>query len=128
MPLAVAAVIASVGTAGEQRPAESLPVLAKDATAAEIEKAMRGYNQDLGVGCNYCHAEHADGRPDYVSDDVAKKQTARVMIGLLHDINTRYLAQLGDLRYIEPVTCGTCHRGQSTPPSFIPAVKGRQSP
>jgi len=41
------------------------------------------------------------------------------MISMLTDINDKYLAQLGgDRRYAVPVTCGSCHQGQSNPPAF----------
>ena len=38
---------------------------------------------------------------------------------MLTDINDKYLAQLGsDSRYANPVTCGSCHLGQTSPPAF----------
>jgi hypothetical protein len=42
------------------------------------------------------------------------------MISMTGDINNKYLAQLGDRRYSEPISCGNCHRGQIDPPSFEP--------
>jgi nitrate reductase cytochrome c-type subunit len=40
------------------------------------------------------------------------------MIGMLSDINTKYLAQVSDRRYSTPLTCGNCHQGQTTPPVY----------
>lgn len=81
---------------------------------------MKGYARELGVSCRHCHVEDPQTQTvDYVSDDKPAKQTARVMIAMLNDINDKYLARLGrDPRYSVPVTCGSCHQGQSTPPAF----------
>jgi hypothetical protein len=46
------------------------------------------------------------------------KNLARIMIGMTNDLNTKYLAQFGDRRYADPLTCGNCHRGQMKPPPF----------
>ncbi|MFT3905830.1 MAG: c-type cytochrome [Steroidobacteraceae bacterium] len=108
--------------AARPAPAQSahLQALPADTSAAELDDLMRRYNQELGVRCSYCHSENPQTRqPDYAADGNPAKQTARLMIAMLREINNRYLGQLGDLRYIEPVTCGTCHQGQSTPPGFV---------
>jgi hypothetical protein len=98
----------------------NLQVLSRDTPAADIGKLMKRYEQDLGVSCSYCHVEDREtGKIDYVSDDNPAKQTARLMIAMLEDINEKYLAQLGgDRRYAVPVTCGSCHQGRSSPPAF----------
>lgn len=46
------------------------------------------------------------------------------MIGMLSDINNKYLPQVGDRRYAEPISCGNCHQGQTSPPAF----EARSSP
>ncbi len=85
---------------------------------------MEKYNADLGVQCEYCHTRRtATGELDYVSDDNPAKQTARVMIAMLNEINTKYLAQLDDQKYAVLVSCGNCHRGQTDPPEFEPAAR-----
>lgn len=98
----------------------NLQALPKDISSAKLGKLMKRIAQDLGVECSHCHVENPQTQKlDYVSDDIAAKQTARLMIAMLDDINEKYLAQLGsDRRYAVPVTCGTCHQGQSTPPAF----------
>lgn len=84
---------------------------------------MHQYNQDLGVSCSFCHAEGARaGHLDFASDDNPRKQTARLMIQMLDEINDKYLAQLDDPSYPVLVTCGNCHRGRFDPPDFEPEV------
>jgi len=116
--------LASAGTADEVprgKPA-NLQVLSGDLTPVALGRLMKRYEQDLGVSCSYCHVENRDsGKLDYASDENPRKQTARLMIGMLGDINDKYLGQLGsDSRYASPVTCGSCHQGRSTPPAFEP--------
>ena len=98
----------------------NLQVLPKDMSAASVGKLMKRFEQDLGVKCSHCHVEDPQTQKlDYVSDENPRKQTARVMISMLTDINDKFLAQLGgDRRYAVPVTCGSCHQGQSNPPAF----------
>lgn len=97
----------------------NLTVLPKDITAARLKALMKRYTQELGVQCGHCHVEDPQSHHlDYASDDNPAKQTARLMISMLSDINTKYLSQLGDPRYSAHVTCGNCHQGQSDPPAF----------
>jgi Photosynthetic reaction centre cytochrome C subunit len=98
----------------------NLKVLPGDISAAEIGKVMRRFETDLGVKCGHCHVEDPNTHKfDYASDDNPAKGTARLMITMLKDINEKYLPQLGaDNRYATHVTCGSCHQGQSSPPSF----------
>jgi hypothetical protein len=98
----------------------NLQVLPKDSSSASVGKLMKRFEKELGVTCNHCHVENPQTQKlDYASDDKPEKQTARVMIAMLDDINNKYLAQLGgDRRYSVPVTCGSCHQGQSSPPTF----------
>jgi len=79
----------------------------KDASAADIKNLMDQYGRELGVKCEYCHAQSARTQQlDYASDDNPAKQTARVMIAMLDEINNKYLAQLDDQKYAVLVTCG----------------------
>ncbi len=97
----------------------NLRVLPKDSSAADIKNLMDQYGRELGVKCEYCHTRSAQTqKPDYASDDNPAKQTARVMIAMLDEINTKYLAQLDDQKYPVLVTCGNCHQGQADPPGF----------
>lgn len=98
----------------------NLQVLPKHLSGKSVRKLMKQYSRELGVSCSHCHVEDSKTQTvDYVADDKATKQTARAMIAMLNDINDKYLASLGrDPRYSLPVTCGSCHQGQSTPLAF----------
>ncbi|HTC43749.1 MAG TPA: c-type cytochrome [Steroidobacteraceae bacterium] len=100
----------------------NLRVLPQDISARELGRQMKGFEADLGVTCSHCHVQDTVTRKfDYASDENPDKTTARLMITMLKDINDKYLAELGgDRRYAVPVTCGSCHQGQSSPPPFEP--------
>jgi hypothetical protein len=98
---------------------KNLKVLPKDLSGDDVDKLMRAYNQYLGVPCGYCHEENPETKViDYASDENPSKDTARFMITMTADINSKYLTRLGDRRYADPITCGNCHRGQVEPPNF----------
>jgi len=100
---------------------KNIKVLPKDISGDDIDKLMHRYEQDLGVPCAYCHEENPQTKQiDFASDENPIKQTARMMISMTSDLNTKYLTQLGDRRYAEPLTCGNCHQGQVEPPTFEP--------
>ena len=99
--------------------ARNVRLLPKDLSASQMKRLMNGYVQEVGVPCEYCHVQDEQtGAFDYASDDNPTKQTARLMITMLNDINGKYLAQLGEGSYAAPITCGNCHRGQRQPPEF----------
>ena len=99
----------------------NLKVLSKEMSGDDINKLMHQYEQQLGVTCGFCHEENEQARKlDYTSDGNSVKSTARMMIAMTNDLNTKYLAQLGDRRYADPLTCGNCHQGQAHPPVFEP--------
>ncbi len=105
----------------------NLKVLPKDLSGDQIDALMHRYQQELGAPCGYCHVEiEKDDHTkeiDFASDENPIKQTARIMIGMTSDLNGKYLAQLGDRRYAEPLTCGNCHQGQIDPPVFEPKAQ-----
>lgn len=100
------------------RPA-NLRLLSKDLSGSEMKRVMDGYVQEVGVPCEFCHVQDdRTGAFDFASDDSPAKETARLMISMLKDINEKYLAQLGEGSYAAPITCGNCHQGRKTPPEF----------
>jgi len=110
---------ASAAEAAAYAQPTNLTVLPKNIPAAQLKALMKRYGEELGVQCGHCHVEDPESHHvDYASDDNPKKQTARLMITMLSDINTKYLSQLGDPRYAAHVTCGNCHQGQTDPPAF----------
>jgi hypothetical protein len=99
----------------------NLKVLPKDISADDLDRLMHRYQAELGAPCGYCHEENRETKHiDFASDENPVKETARLMISMTGDINNKYLAQLGDRRYSEPISCGNCHWGQIDPPSFEP--------
>jgi hypothetical protein len=99
----------------------NLKVLPKDISADDVDKLMHRFERDLGVPCGYCHEENTQTKQiDFASDENPIKETARFIIKMNADINMKYLAQLGDRRYAQPITCGNCHQGQTNPPAFEP--------
>jgi hypothetical protein len=107
----------------------NLKVLPDD---TDLRKVMRGYNGDLGVECEFCHtaADPVTHRSDRASDANPVKETARYMIQLTDDLNNKYLAELPNRRYADPVTCGTCHRGEKHPSIYVapPRPEGNRPP
>ena len=108
---------------------KNLRVLPTNSSAADIKGLMEQYGDELGVKCEYCHTRNAGTQSlDYASDDNPAKQTARVMIAMLNEINSKYLAQLDDQKYAVLVSCGNCHRGHADPPEFEPAMAAAVAP
>jgi photosynthetic reaction center cytochrome c subunit len=98
---------------------KNLQVLPKDASAGVVIGAMKGFTNALGVRCQFCHVGK-EGLPleqfDFVSDEIAQKKTARIMLRLTADINRQLDAAVPRAAGVDArVTCVTCHRGQSTP-------------
>ena len=125
-----AAVNSASSEPANNTPPRNLRVLPQNSTPADVKDLMEQYGDELGVTCEYCHTRNPKTqRLDYVSDDNPAKQTARVMIAMLNEINTRYLAQLDDQKYAVLVSCGNCHRGRANPPEFeaAPATASRST-
>ncbi|MGA8939094.1 MAG: c-type cytochrome [Acidobacteriaceae bacterium] len=99
----------------------NLQVLPKDYTGEQVIEVMRKFTGGLGVECNYCHAKNSStGHMDFASDANPMKDRARVMLRMTMAINQQYISQLKDPPATHGAGCGTCHRGFSTPPAFVP--------
>ena len=113
------------GPSGQRMPQKprNLKVLPEN---TDLRKVMRGYEQALGVECNYCHApaDPVTHRADRASDANPMKDQARAMIQMTDDINKKYLTLLAKTTSTydanAAVTCGTCHRGEKHPAAFVP--------
>jgi hypothetical protein len=98
---------------------KNLKVLPKNISSKDLSRIMLDeFEDDLGVSCNFCHAENKDThKPDYASDEKPEKQIARVMMRMTMDLNKKYFKLkhpvIGD-QALE-VTCVTCHRGKPHP-------------
>jgi hypothetical protein len=98
---------------------KNLQVLPKDATARVVVSTMKGFANNLGVRCQFCHIGE-EGLPleqfDFVSDEKPAKRTARAMMRLTDDINRQLDTAVPRPAGSEPrVMCLTCHRGKSKP-------------
>ena len=103
---------------------KNLQVLPKDSPARVVVGTMKGFANNLGVRCQFCHVGK-EGLPleqfDFVSDEIAQKKTARIMMRLTEDINKQLDAAVPRQAGAEArVTCITCHRGKSTPDNTKP--------
>jgi thioredoxin reductase len=100
----------------------NLKVLPKDISSDDLMKIMRGFTQQLGVHCNFCHEVNAATKhPDFASDAKPEKNTARTMMLMTHEINQKYMAQIHDPDAApdqKTVSCGTCHQGHNMPVPF----------
>jgi hypothetical protein len=81
---------------------------------------MRRISLSLGVRCQFCHVGSVDGTSfegvDFASDDDPRKVTARWMLGMVNDLNSRVATELPDRDAPRTeMSCKTCHRGVSNP-------------
>lgn len=105
---------------------QNLQVLPKDLTGEQVVHIMQGWAAALGTHCDTCHAPNPNAqvqpgqraRLDFALDVKPQKNTARLMYKMVHDINTNYIAMVGNSD--AKVSCGTCHRGHLSPPPFTP--------
>lgn len=67
---------------------------------------MMQYTRALGVRCDHCHVQG-----DNASDEKPQKNTARMMIAMVNEINAKF----PDGAAKAHVTCYTCHNGKVTP-------------
>jgi len=97
----------------------NLQVLPKDISPAALQHIMVDEFQDgLGVGCNFCHAQEKGSlHLDYASDEKPEKEIARAMMRMTMDINKKYFEVehplIGDS--VMSVSCFTCHHGVAHP-------------
>jgi hypothetical protein len=126
--LAGAVAICSFAGAGpEAVPASAAPksgysnlkVLPRNISSKTLQSIMIDEFEDgLGVGCNFCHAEQKGShRLDYASDAKPEKEIAREMMRMTMTINKKYFKlrhpMIGDGALI--ISCNSCHRGQPRP-------------
>jgi tetratricopeptide (TPR) repeat protein len=110
------------GRGGPPPAPKNLQVLPKDTPAQEVNARMQIIGQSLGVRCEYCHVDEPgpNGRRDMSADEKPTKNTARVMMRLTEEINTKLASGLGKANPVS-VGCVTCHRGVPIPKQ-LPAI------
>ncbi len=77
--------------------------------ADSLNQGMHLISGELGVDCEYCHAE----KMDWAKDEKKTKDTARDMMTMMMELNQRWFK--GE----QAVTCYTCHKGQPIPLSTV---------
>jgi hypothetical protein len=106
----------------------NLQVLPKDISMKDLLATMHQFQGALGVRCSFCHEQNAQTHHiDFASDAKPEKAAARVMMRMTADLNEKYLTQLPDKGDMMQVSCGTCHRGHSTPEEFKPEPEKERS-
>lgn len=74
------------------------------APADQVIESMHLIRGALGVNCEFCHED-----PDRAADTKEPKETARMMMRMVMDINKN------NFKGQQEVTCYTCHRGNAIP-------------
>jgi hypothetical protein len=117
------------GPRGPRPAPTNIKALPKNITGDEVFKLMRQYEGDLGVECTFCHAaDPTTKRAIPALDTNPVKNGARYMITMTADLNEKYLAEMPDRRYADPITCGTCHRGEKHPSIYVPPARPQGPP
>jgi hypothetical protein len=119
--LTIAGIIgaASIRPGSSKNDYTNLQVLPKDITPKALQRIMVDEFQDgLGVGCNFCHAQEKGSlHLDYASDAKPEKEIARAMMHMTMDINKKYFAVeqpvIGDS--LMTISCSNCHHGVAHP-------------
>jgi len=117
IPITIAAATANSNTPEEQY--TNLKVLPKNIAPKDLKKIMiNDFEDGLGVGCNFCHAQGKEvGELDFASDAKPEKEIARAMMRMTLGINKKYLKikhpVIGSDEMV--VTCNTCHNGVAFP-------------
>ncbi|MCA4776190.1 c-type cytochrome [Empedobacter stercoris] len=97
---------------------KNLKVLPQNISEDSLKGLMRGYNDALGVKCNFCHAANPEtGKLDFSSDAKKEKEFARHMIVMTREINAKNFnwENANNPEMINVVTCAMCHRGNESP-------------
>ena len=101
----------------------NLKILPKDISTSDLIVLMKQYTDELGVQCGYCHAgDPVTHKMDFASDAKPEKATARIMMTMTSELNSKYIGTL-PTGSDEKVDCGTCHRGHSMPQEFVPSSR-----
>lgn len=77
---------------------------AADVQSEDVAARMKEWSTALGVQCSYCHVDGSFTDASKPVFDFAKR-----MSRMVQGLNT------GPLEQFDPISCWTCHRGQSRP-------------
>lgn len=125
-------ITASYKNIGDPGGFKNLKVLPETISKDSLHHLMEGYNAALGVKCGFCHAPKPNGERglDFASDAKKEKGYARHMITMTQNINKNEFNFENSARpdTINIVTCGTCHRGEKEPSTFVAPPKEKNMP
>ncbi len=107
----------------EKQDWKNVKIIPKETDEDQMERIMYGYAKDLGVTCSFCHPDTKPDvfprRVDFVSDELAPKNTARNMMRMTDNINRKYFNYKNKYDFASITanvfTCNTCHRGLKKP-------------
>jgi hypothetical protein len=88
----------------------NLKILPKEISKDDLVHVMRAFSAGLGVRCDFCHVLSQEQK-DFSADTKPEKQMARVMMKMVHQLNTQ------DFNYKDApkATCFMCHHGEKKP-------------
>jgi len=94
---------------------KNLKVLPKNIGHDELRSLMKGWNNALGVKCNFCHVPMKDDpkKLNYADDSKPEKDMARSMYRMTAKINKKYFGH--EEASVPEVSCNTCHGGKEHP-------------
>lgn len=120
MAVVVASAVAFTAPPAEDPGYKNLKILPKDISKEQLHKVMHGFNDALGVKCNFCHAPSKDTAskwPDFASDEKPEKNIAREMMKMTVKINKKFFGVKHPVFGEEgmEITCVTCHHGEAHP-------------
>ncbi len=120
--------ILGLGQSTGSQPAPKMPVnvrVLKGLTLKEVRAEMEIVAASLGVKCENCHV-----KGNFPADVKEDKVTARKMLELTKDINTRFADQFKEVEKspskLGKVTCFTCHNGAKEPENVPPDIAAAQ--
>jgi hypothetical protein len=88
--------------------------------AGKLPDIMGMWCKALGVNCKTCHM-----MDQFDSDDQIPKETARGMMQMVTNINTKELKNIKGMDDDSRVGCWTCHHGSKKPESGPPRSKNK---
>ena len=96
---------------------KNLKVLPDSIKPQQLRETMMMFTSGLDVRCNYCHDDSKGSSlndMDFASDAKKTKQIARVMMKMVHNINSDFLQQANKIESLnDKVMCVTCHHGNA---------------
>ena len=108
--------------AGKKKKKGGTPVVNLQQLPRDVDlEIMEMFRSSLGVECNYCHVagelQEKGHVGDRQSDANPKKLIARNMIKMVKEINATLTGSGAYPDAKNVVTCWTCHRGHTIPPT-----------